>query len=60
GKGVDSWIINITRILVNYLFLNNFLRSDVGRRSLLPCKRKNHLAGWFFEGSVNRQVSEPW
>ncbi|CDL14713.1 hypothetical protein [Klebsiella pneumoniae IS46] len=31
--------------------MNIFLSLIFYRRNLLPCKRKNHPARWFFEGS---------
>ncbi|EBU8818538.1 hypothetical protein DOB40_24845, partial [Salmonella enterica subsp. enterica] len=36
-----------------------FLRSFLSTRNLLLCKRKNRLAGRFFEGSLSYQLFEP-
>ena len=40
--------------------LNEILRFIQPRRNLLLCKRKNRLAGRFFEGSASWGTSEPW
>ncbi|MDV0457162.1 hypothetical protein, partial [Enterobacter roggenkampii] len=33
---------------------------SIQQRVVFAHKRKNHPARWFFEGSLNRQVYEPW